>query len=80
MIDVGVSRHEVLALRQAKIHLPDDVDNVIDGVFVADVDQHPFLGIMHEIDTAPQAPAGLVVHFDDVREEFRTLSHEWVER
>ena len=41
MVDVGVRGDQRHALREGKVQLPDDLEALVHGVFVADVDQRP---------------------------------------
>ena len=75
MIDIRVSRHEVLAIRQGKVHLPNHLDDLFGRILETDVDQQPFPGIMDEIDGTPQSLSRLVIHFDDVRKNFSAGKH-----
>ena len=65
----------VLQLRQRKIELADQLDDLVDRLVEADVDQQPFGAVEDQVDVAAQPLAGLVVHFDHVREDRLPLKH-----
>ena len=75
VIDIGVRGDDRFAVRQRKIELADQIDNFVDRFLKADVDQHPFVLVEHQIDVAPQPLPGLVVHFDHVRKNRLALEH-----
>ena len=66
VVDVGVRGDQRLAVRQRKIELADQLDDLVDRFLEADVDQQPLVPVEDQIDVAAQALPGLVVHFDDV--------------
>jgi hypothetical protein len=75
MIDVGVCGDNHLTGGQRKVELPDEVDNLVDGLLETHVDQDPVRAIVEEIDIASEPLTGLVIHFDNVREERLALEH-----
>ena len=66
MIGVGVRGDDHLAGGQIEIHLPDQFDDFLDRIEIADVDEQELAAAVDEINVDAQAPAGLVVHLDDV--------------
>ena len=62
-------------LRQRKIKLADQFNDLIDRLLVADVDEHPVAVVENEIDTAADPIAGLVVDLDDTGKERTTFKH-----
>ena len=76
VVDVGVRGDQRLALREREVELPDDLEALVDRVFVADVDQGPAaVVVVDQVDGAADPPPGLMVQLDDVREEGLTLEH-----
>ena len=76
VVDVGVRGDQRLALGERKIELPDELEALVDRVFVADVDQRPAaVIIVDQIDGAADPPPGLMVQLDDVREDGLALEH-----
>ena len=75
VVHIRMGGDQILALIQREIHIPDQVDHVIERVFIPDIDQHPLPGIMHHIHRTPQPPTGLEVHLDHVRENFVPRQH-----
>ena len=76
VVGVGVRGDDHLAGGQVEIHLPDQLDDLVDRVEVADVDEQELAAAVDEIDVDAQAPAGLVVHLDDVGEEILPRQHD----
>ena len=68
VVGVGVRGDDHLAGGQVEVHLADQLDDLVDGVEIADVDEQEFAAAVDEVDVDAQAAAGLVVHLDDVRE------------
>src|SRR5262249_26434016 len=64
-----------LAARQVEVHLPDQLDDLADGVLEADVDEQPFAAAVDQEDVDAEPPPGLVVHLDDVGEQVFPLAH-----
>ena len=75
VVDVGVRGDQRLAVRQRKVELANQLDDLVDRLFVADVDQQPFGPVVDQVDVAAQPLTGLVVDFDDVREDRLPLDH-----
>ena len=76
VVDVGVRGDQRHALREREVELPDDLEALVDRVFVADVDQRPTaVVVVNQIDRAADPPPGLVVQLDDVGEDGLTLEH-----
>ena len=75
VVNVGVRRHEGLALRQREVHLPDHLNDLVHAFFVADVDQPPVAVVVDQVNVAANPPAGLVVHLDDTGEDGTTFKH-----
>ena len=69
MVHVRVGRDDGLTSRQRKIELTNQFDNVVDDFFVADIDQNPLIGVVHQVDVASKNFAGLEVQFDDTRKD-----------
>ena len=76
VIDVGVGGDQHPALRQRKIELADQLDDLVDRFLEADVDQQPIGTVVDQIDVAAQPLAGLVVDLDHMGENRFTLQHE----
>ena len=47
VIDVGVRGDQGLAFTEREIKLANEIDHIVDGVFVADVEQRPLLVIVN---------------------------------
>jgi hypothetical protein len=76
VVDVGVRGDQRDALREGEVELADDFEALVDGVFVADVDQGPAaIIIVNQVDRAADAAAGLLVELDDVGEDGVALEH-----
>jgi hypothetical protein len=75
VIHIGVRADEHLALAQRKIHLPDQLDDLIDGLVKTDVDEDPLPLIEDKIDVASQDLPGLEVHLDHAGEYRPALEH-----
>ena len=75
VVNVRVCRNEVTAVRQGEIHLSDEFDDLVNGVFVTDVNEHPVRAVEHKIDAAAEPLSRLIIHFDDVRKNFRAINH-----
>ncbi len=75
VVDVGVRGDERLAFAKRKVEFADEVDDVVDGVFVADVEEGPCVVVVDQVGAAGDAAARLMVEFDDVGEEGSPLEH-----
>src|SRR5207249_12139716 len=75
VVGVGVRGDDHLAGRQAEVHAADQVDDLVHGVEVADVDEQPFAAAVDEVEVDAQAAAGLVVHLDDAGEQVFASEH-----
>ena len=75
VVDIGVRGHDHPASRQVEVHLSDQVDQLGNRVFKADVDEDEFAAAVNEVDVDAEAATGLVVHFDDMREEVFPAQH-----
>ena len=62
MVDIGVRGDQSDAFREWEIELTDDFQALVDGVFIADVDQGPIICvIIDKIDTTANPPARLMI-------------------
>ena len=75
MVGVGVRGDQQLAVRERKIHLPHQLDDLVDRLFVANIDEHPVRSVEDQIHAATDAMPGLVVQLDHVREDRLPLEH-----
>ena len=75
VIDVGMRGDEGPAGREGEIELTDHLHDLVDGLGVADVDEHPVAVVINQIDVATDPPARLVVHLDDTGENRAALEH-----
>ena len=75
MIDIGMCGDQASALRDGEIHLPDHLNDLIDGLFVANVDEPPVAIVVHEINVAAHAPPGLMVHLNHAWENRASFEH-----
>ena len=75
VVDVGVRGDQHLAVRQREIELADQLDDLVDRLLVADVDQQPLGVVVDQVDVAAQALARLDVHFDHVGKDRLALEH-----
>ncbi len=64
-----------LAGGQVEVHLADQLDDLPDGILVADVDEQELGAAINEIDVDTQPSAGLVVHLDDVGKQILPRQH-----
>src|SRR5579884_2532307 len=80
VIGVGVRGDNHLAGGQVEIHLANQLDDFVDGIEVADVDEKKLVAAIEKIDVDAQAPAGLVVHLDDSGEEVLPRQHDFSSR
>src|SRR5262249_26166842 len=68
--------HNRLALRQAEVHLADQLDNVVDGLLEADVDEGVVaIAAVDQVDVDAEPAAGLVIQLDDVGKEVLPAQH-----
>ena len=76
VVGVGVRGDEHLAGGQVEIHLPDQLDDLVDACRDSRCRSSSELAAaVDEIDVDAQAPAGLVVHLDDVGKEIFPGQH-----
>lgn len=75
VVDVGVSGDQRFATRERKVQSANDFDEVIDGLFVTNVDQDPFIGIMDQVDVAPKHFTGLEVQLDHAGKQGFSCEH-----
>src|SRR5262249_40784777 len=75
VIDVSVGGDERLALAERKVELADKLNALVDGVFVANVNESPFLVVINQIDRARKPPLSLVVQLDDMRKQGGSCNH-----
>src|SRR5262249_34189918 len=75
VVGVGVRGDDHFASGQVEVHLPDQLDDLLNGVLKADVDEEEFLATVDQVDVDSHAAPGLVVHFNDVRNEVLPLAH-----
>ena len=75
VIDVGMRSDQPPAGREGEVELADHLHDLVDGLGVADVDEHPVAVVINEIDVATDPPARLVVHLDDTGENRAALEH-----
>ncbi len=73
VVDVGMRGDHGFAIGERKIELANQIDNFVDRLLKADIDQHPFVLIEHQVHVAAHPLAGLVIHFDDVRKQRLSL-------
>ena len=76
MIDVSVRGDQRFAFAERKIELANEIDHVVHGVFVADVEEGPLLVVVDQVRAAGNPPPRLVVEFDNVREEGSPFEHK----
>src|SRR5262249_46214061 len=58
-----------LAGGQVEVHLADQLDQLVHVIQVAHVNEQELRAAVDQVDVDAQAPASLVVHLDDAREE-----------
>ncbi len=75
MVGISVRGDHHLASGQIEIHLPNQLDDLFNRVQVADVNEQKLAAAVDQVDVDPEPPAGLVVHFDDVREQVFPFQH-----
>src|SRR5207244_6861902 len=80
VIDVGMRGDQHLALAERKIHLPDELDDFLNRLLQADVDQQPVTAVKNQIDAAPENFPRLKVHLDYIRKNRLASEHEPVLR
>ena len=74
VVDIGVRGDQRDALREREIKLPNDLEAVVDCVFVADVDERPIVVVVvDQIDAATDPPPGLMIQLNDMRKQRLTL-------
>ena len=59
MIGVSVGGDQHLASGQIEVHLANQIDNLVDGVKIADVDQEKLAAAVDQVDVDPEPPTGL---------------------
>jgi hypothetical protein len=63
-------------LGKGEIKLPDDLQALVNRVFVAQINERPIVRIVvDQVDAATNASASLVIQLDDVREQWLTLDY-----
>src|SRR5436190_8175628 len=77
VIDVGVRRDQHLAFAQREVHLPDQLDDFLDRLLQADIDEQPIASLKHEINAAAEDFRRLKTHLDDIRKYRLAGQHEW---
>ena len=75
VVGVGVRGDKHFAGGQVEIHLADQLDDLVHGFQIANVDEGEFRPTVDEVDVDAEAPAGLVVHLDDVGKEVLPRQH-----
>jgi hypothetical protein len=76
MVDVGVGGDQRHALGKGKIELADNLQALIDRIFIADVDESPIVVVVvDQINAATDPAASLVVQLNDVREQGLTFEN-----
>ena len=76
LVDVRMRGDQCLASREGKVQLTDDFDEVVDGFFIADIDQNPLIGVVNQIDIAAKDFTGLEIQFDDAGEDRFSSNHD----
>lgn len=78
VIDIGMRGHEISAIGERKIHRSDEIDQLLNGVFVSNIKQHPVVAGKDEIHAAPEATARLKIQFDDLGKKFSAFQHSGI--
>src|SRR5207249_2328211 len=76
VVGVGMGGDDHLAGGQVEVHAPDQLDDLLHRIEIADVDQDELAAAVDQVDVHPEAPAGLKVHLDDTGEEVLPLEHD----
>jgi hypothetical protein len=82
MVNVGVCGDDQLTARQREIELPNKINDLVNGIFKADINENPLVAVEDQIDVAPQALTRLMVHFNYVRKDRLPREHKalpWLE-
>ena len=64
VIDVRMRPDQHLALSQRKVHLPHELDDLLNRLVKPNVDEHPLAAVKDEIDIASEELPRLEVHLD----------------
>jgi hypothetical protein len=75
VVHVGMRGDEIFAVGEEKIHLPDQFDEFVDSIFVADIEQHPVGFVVDEVDATTEPTASLIIQLDHVRKHIPTRDH-----
>src|SRR5262245_56834712 len=78
VVGVRVRGDDHLARRQVEVHLPDQLDDLLDGVVETDVDKDELTAAVDEVDIDAESSPGLVIQLDDAGEEVFARLHEYV--
>src|SRR4051812_29305570 len=62
---------------ERKVHLPDQIDDFVDCVFITDVDEDELAAVLDQVNVDAEPMPGLAVEFDDVREQIPTRRHDF---
>ena len=76
VVDIGVSCDQVPTLGQRKIQASDDLDDLLNRILVADVDQSPFGTVVDQVDATSQSPSRLIVHLDHAGKQLDPFDHQ----
>ena len=74
-LHVRVGGDQGLTAGKWQIDFSHHVDNVIDDLFVADINHHPLVTVKDDIDIAAQHVTELVVDFDNIWKNWFSLEH-----
>jgi hypothetical protein len=68
VIHVRMGGHQRRALGKRKVHLSNEIDDLVHGIFIPEV--------VDQVHVAANNLAGLVIHLDDIRKNRLPLQHE----
>jgi crotonobetainyl-CoA:carnitine CoA-transferase CaiB-like acyl-CoA transferase len=75
MIHIGMRGDQRFAPRQGEVQLADQLDDLLDRIFVTDIDQNPLVAVEDQVHIAAQNMSRLVIYLDHVRKNGATLKH-----
>ena len=76
MIHIGMGCKKRLAFREREIQIANQVDDLIDVLFVTDIDQQPFVSVENQVQVATDQVAGLNIQLDNIRENRFSRDHK----
>ena len=77
MIHIRMRGKECFALGKREVQITNQVNDLVDIVFIADVDEQPLVLIINQVEIATDQVPGLDIQFDDIWENRFASDHVW---